>query len=1660
MNKNVKKRRVSNEQRLAEIRRRLYGPEYSAVQDYGNGGDVAMDSLQGAAKGALAGAAFVPPWGAIVGGAIGGIGGMAKSIMGDQKEQREQNNANWLAMQQNRLVDYNNMEGMGNQIPTFSGAFGGVLSDYYTGKSRPMHNSMYALGGDITKNSNLKAYGYNLMALGGDVNELNQRLDLGYKYFPNGGYVENPAWYTSNALSMEVGGMLPGVGAGLPNGTTMPAYKMAAGGPVVQAHNPGDADKDILFQDWYSKNTIEGKNNIPFSPKLDYDYYSYYKNNESKHNIFGDHFTDRYKRPGHPGFSNESIYSTPENPGGSWSGSDGETYNPKGKFLYGAGGHLPEGNATLAEAREFQKLYPKEMAFGIETEYEHTGNEKLAMRIAADHIKDSIKLNQGAPPDYYTKLQAIGISDELNKLPNMQEMARGGFLSKGKATEMLKDGKIHGKPITARQRKYFEAIAHGWTPDKKMMGGGPMDFAEGGSLPFGQAYKEARSAGLKEFEWKGNKYGTISAEEAIAQGLPQWVYADKPNYRGSKKVSPDKPIDAKEEQKVQEVAIKGPVTGPGILARPTPTSTPAPMVQTELPQSVLETNRVVNEGYSAYNNENKWPQFLANRKMQETMGADQYYSQAPTQESPVGQMPNQLTPGAPMGPFNEQMPVEQQQQYNGPTTGPGMLQRPDAPIYNAPEPGSMNATENVAQPRYPSMQQQAPTQQNIPQEQVAPIDTVGQAPITQPAPVQEPKKEITQETATRTVDPLEAIQNVIQLGGNALKRRKAKKSEALDPVSNIKTEMQPTDSQYDIRRYEQTGDTINYKGKNANTNQYYLPEVIDLNNVTLGARNRGDFTDVKSKAGVVTAFENFDPYEKYAKKDLPVDASFVGIDANGKIKVGGIKDFGPGDQMSKVFMNRVKDFNREPDGSIKFNKRNKDNPNFYVPEIVTVGPDGKEKIGSLNLLTKRGAFDANTYGDITGGRVILRAGGETKLVSGSVADIDKAFKKMRDSYGTVDVYALDNGTFNKAIRSKSGVISEDELRAYDSQNKRGGNFLYLKDENPKYKETFTQTPNIRTTEDESYKKGHGLINEKKAIVLHHTAEQDTAQTTSIKGFLNKGGNSAHVIIKKDGSRQVFANPDQVTFHAGESEFKGRENLNDFAIGVEFAGNTMQTRLTPSQIDSFVEYILPIIQKNNIPLENIASHKMVAPLRKPEDMNDIDYNNILDALKKRVYEKKAYGGPINYAMGGPMENIQPQDSVKGRIKNTIPKHWSIDDLRRIRKSDFQEWPDSADMGNVAGYMTDPAYGMMYGQPVADTMNDLVNRGSDDSYKYLEYLQRIGASPIPGQEGLKDFPYSDEFYKGLLHTKKDTVKNKATGGPMDPPAERIKGMGQEAKNWTKSWLTSPARQDVLRQNMGTAGLGTSDQSLLDQTSKQMLNMRNATVSMGDMNSYNPAEYDIPKNKINVSPHLGERGFDRGAAMQQVEGAVARTLGRDKYTPQEVATSAITNNPTRTQGDSNPADTYSNLMGFRMRAGITPDRIINDRDISQWRKSGMLQQSGLGQYDDATLMALFNQVAQNTGRKDAIPYAAMGGIIDKIPSTGAIQNPMSMSGSITKGTTNKPSLLTEYKGGGTHEQNPNGGIQVGEKARVEEGEFRFDNPKTGTSYIFSNRIPYRKR
>lgn len=81
-------------------------------------------------------------------------------------------------------------------------------------------------------------------------------------------------------------------------------------------------NEEKQFQSWYSKVAkYKNLNPNPDADGQDYDYRGYWKN-EDINGILGSnpnaHFTDKYKQPTHPTFSNESQYSNNETPGGTW----------------------------------------------------------------------------------------------------------------------------------------------------------------------------------------------------------------------------------------------------------------------------------------------------------------------------------------------------------------------------------------------------------------------------------------------------------------------------------------------------------------------------------------------------------------------------------------------------------------------------------------------------------------------------------------------------------------------------------------------------------------------------------------------------------------------------------------------------------------------------------------------------------------------------------------------------------------------------------------------------------------------------------------------------------------------------------------------------------------------------------------------------------------------------------------------------------------------------------------------------------------------------------------------------------------------------------------------------------------------------------------------
>ena len=152
------------------------------------------------------------------------------------------------------------------------------------------------------------------------------------------------------------------------------------------------------------------------------------------------------------------------------------------------------------------------------------------------------------------------------------------------------------------------------------------------------------------------------------------------------------------------------------------------------------------------------------------------------------------------------------------------------------------------------------------------------------------------------------------------------------------------------------------------------------------------------------------------------------------------------------------------------------------------------------------------------------------------------------------------------------------------------------------------------------------INEVIGVVLHHTAEPTVENALKILSSPEKKVGT-HVVIDLDGTRYIMAQPTTVTYHAGYSVLNGREGCNYFTIGIEFQGNTLNEPLTENQIESGIEYLLPIIKAYNIALDNIVTHQMIRTAYKekhPEsrcsgkvDITQIEYQRFMSRLRVAI-----------------------------------------------------------------------------------------------------------------------------------------------------------------------------------------------------------------------------------------------------------------------------------------------------------------------------------------------------------------------------------------------------------------------------------------------------------
>mgnify|MGYP001240138559 CR=1 FL=1 len=106
--------------------------------------------------------------------------------------------------------------------------------------------------------------------------------------------------------------------------------------------------------------------------------------------------------------------------------------------------------------------------------------------------------------------------------------------------------------------------------------------------------------------------------------------------------------------------------------------------------------------------------------------------------------------------------------------------------------------------------------------------------------------------------------------------------------------------------------------------------------------------------------------------------------------------------------------------------------------------------------------------------------------------------------------------------------------------------------------------------------------------------------------------SSHFLITRKGALIQFVPTDKRAWHAGISAYKGRENCNDFSIGIELEGCDNE-EFTSKQYDALSELIHFLSDSLNINKNNIVGHSEIAPERKTDPGPYFDWNLLKSML---------------------------------------------------------------------------------------------------------------------------------------------------------------------------------------------------------------------------------------------------------------------------------------------------------------------------------------------------------------------------------------------------------------------------------------------------------------
>lgn len=108
--------------------------------------------------------------------------------------------------------------------------------------------------------------------------------------------------------------------------------------------------------------------------------------------------------------------------------------------------------------------------------------------------------------------------------------------------------------------------------------------------------------------------------------------------------------------------------------------------------------------------------------------------------------------------------------------------------------------------------------------------------------------------------------------------------------------------------------------------------------------------------------------------------------------------------------------------------------------------------------------------------------------------------------------------------------------------------------------------------------------------------------------------SAHFFIRRAGAVVQFVSCDQRAWHAGASQWRGRESCNDWSIGIELEGLEGE-RFERAQYRALIRVLSAL--RARYPLTDVVGHEHVAPGRKADPGARFEWPRLARALRDRI-----------------------------------------------------------------------------------------------------------------------------------------------------------------------------------------------------------------------------------------------------------------------------------------------------------------------------------------------------------------------------------------------------------------------------------------------------------